>query len=273
MLPLAWIGDMEGKQLPSQALLRDRYGNMWAVELGNDEGKTYFLAGWPGFVKQNYLEMGDLLIFKYDGGHFFDVKICGHDSCDKRGVGRLIYKIKLEQEEEEPTDGNAQEETLGIDILDDVNQNVSTQPMNSPCSSEIIRGEGAENGPRRWKTKRLVDPFGDDIFSSGIVPKPENPHFVAKVNKRRQYGLFVPSEIIKVYSLELPEETFLRDPQGKEWKTSLSIWDDGRSHYCGGWKALCRTNLIGKDDLCICEFKTCEERGLYIQVHLVPRQA
>ncbi|CAI9099062.1 OLC1v1035823C2 [Oldenlandia corymbosa var. corymbosa] len=101
MLPLNWTEYMKGN-LPNKVLLRDRFGNFWHVVLGHEEEKTYFLGGWTRFVKQNYLGMGDMLVFKYDGIRIFDVKIFGSDSCDKRGVGRLIYKIKEEVEEEEP---------------------------------------------------------------------------------------------------------------------------------------------------------------------------
>ncbi|CAI9099064.1 OLC1v1035825C1 [Oldenlandia corymbosa var. corymbosa] len=274
--------------IPNKALLRDRFGNFWQVELGHEEEKTYFLGGWTRFVKQNYLEMGDMLVFKYDGIRIFDVKIFGSDSCDKRGVGKLIYKIKEEVEEEEPLgvvgekcdhvheeypesdeagekevqpDKDDKDETSEVEIMEKINQPVSSQSA-----------EGAKGDPHLQRTRIQIDPFGMDIFKSGKVPKPKNPYFFTKVNKRRQSELFVPTKIINTYDLQLPKETLLLDSRGREWKTTLTIWRDGRSYYNGGWKELCKANLIGDNEHCICEFVTCEQRGLYIRVHVAPPQ-
>ncbi|CAI9099056.1 OLC1v1035817C1 [Oldenlandia corymbosa var. corymbosa] len=258
MLPVAWTNEMEGK-LPNKAFLRDRYGNIWQVELSNDQDKTYFHQGWPTFIKQNDLEKGDFIIFKFDGIFVFDVRLLGCDSCDKRGVGSLKYKLEEEDEQEAPVDDNK-------DASNDVDgKDEETDPaFNAHNGSENVRGgNGAKKSHYSWKRNRLVDPFGFELFKYQKVPRPWNPHFVA----------IVPLDIIKVYSLELPAETVLRDPQGREWKTNLSKWTNGLQCYRNGWKELCQGNLIEPYEPFICEFVKCEERGLYIQVHMIPDYA
>lgn len=43
----------------------------------------FFRNGWPDFVKDNYLEIGDFLVFEYDGKSTFNVKIYGRNACEK----------------------------------------------------------------------------------------------------------------------------------------------------------------------------------------------
>ena len=43
----------------------------------------FFRSGWQEFVKDNSLELGDFLIFKYVGKSTFNVKIYGRNACEK----------------------------------------------------------------------------------------------------------------------------------------------------------------------------------------------
>ena len=43
----------------------------------------FFCSGWQDFVKDNSLEIGDFLVFKYDGKSTFKVKIYGRNACEK----------------------------------------------------------------------------------------------------------------------------------------------------------------------------------------------
>ncbi|CAI9099057.1 OLC1v1035818C1 [Oldenlandia corymbosa var. corymbosa] len=243
MLPMAWTNEMEGK-FPKKAFLRDRYRNIWQVELSNDQDKTYFHQGWPAFTKQNDLEKGDCIIFKFDRILVFYVRQFGIDSCDKRGVGSLKYKLEEENEQEVPEDDNK-----------DASNNVDGKAMeidqafNAHNGSENVRGgNSAKKSHHSLKTNGLVDPFGYELFKYRKVPRPRDPHFVA----------IVPHEIIKVYHLELSAETNLCDPRGREWKTILSIWIDGLQCYRTGWKELCQANLIEPYEPFICEFVKCD---------------
>lgn len=67
-------------------------------------------------------------------------------------------------------------------------------------------------------------------------------------------------DLVKVQKLNLPEEMLLLDPSGRKWTAKLKRWRDGRTHYTEGWGRLCRTNLVGEDDICICEFIERDQR-------------
>lgn len=139
------------RKLPSKVLLRDRYGNIWHVKLSNEKENTYFHQGWETFIKQNYVERGDFFIFKYDGIGAFDVKLFGSDSCNKRGVGSLIYKFVEEDEEDKQINDN-EDVSYNVDeeeienILENNNQEENDQdfssdpPFNSNNGSENVTG-------------------------------------------------------------------------------------------------------------------------------------
>lgn len=64
----------------------------------------------------------------------------------------------------------------------------------------------------------------------------------------------MPNEVIKVYNLQLPESVLLIDPQERQFRATRKIWSDRRTVYVGGWKTLCVENLVGDEDIIVCEF-------------------
>lgn len=50
-----------------------------------DVGHLFFHKGWQEFVKDNSLEAGEFLVFRYDGNLGFDVQIFGKSGCEKLG--------------------------------------------------------------------------------------------------------------------------------------------------------------------------------------------
>lgn len=61
-------------------------------------------------------------------------------------------------------------------------------------------------------------------------------------------------DVIKGCGLKLPEIIVLLDPKGRPFRARRKVWSDERTFYVGGWKALCRMNMVGGEDTCICEF-------------------
>ncbi|XP_027165858.1 cilia- and flagella-associated protein 251-like [Coffea eugenioides] len=49
------------------------------------------------FGKDNTVELGDFLVFQYDGNCVYDVILLGHNACEKKGVG--AFKVKEKEEE------------------------------------------------------------------------------------------------------------------------------------------------------------------------------
>ncbi|KAI9185532.1 hypothetical protein LWI28_008182 [Acer negundo] len=80
-------------------------GSLWHVIVDYIDGRVCFLNGWKKFVRDNSIEFGDLLIFRYNGQCGFSVKIFGQDACEKieSRVNGTSYmnKVKLEKDYEE----------------------------------------------------------------------------------------------------------------------------------------------------------------------------
>ncbi|XP_027174767.1 B3 domain-containing protein At4g34400-like [Coffea eugenioides] len=391
-IPSAFTSYLKAKLSP-RAYLRDRFGNKWPVRVGRIGDDFFFLDGWAEFVEENSVELGDFLVFQYDGHSLYDVKLLGHSACEKKGVGALkvlkheeeeqmeeacevkevegeeeeeadeANEVKKEEQEEDnwekeeeegeeetnedkqgemeesnnslevneaETEGekeqdadeieqkkegegeineDKQEKEMGkcysntieteansdymMEAEDDSTQkeeegNVEEEPaakthskvatVDSKSSSKgkkKIRGGKHESKAvkghkrrRRW----LIDPYGYDLFKSGCISQPKNPYFVTQKRARRQDALYVPHDILRDHNLKLPQEIILVDQQGREWTSTRNHWKDGRFWYHGGWSSLCRVNIVGFDDICICEFKRKVGGGLYIEVQILHPQ-
>lgn len=53
------------------------------MELEKTENGLFFHNGWQRFVKDHHLEVGDFLIFRYDGQSKFNVTIYDRSACEK----------------------------------------------------------------------------------------------------------------------------------------------------------------------------------------------
>ncbi|XP_071912012.1 B3 domain-containing protein At5g60130 [Coffea arabica] len=306
-IPIAFTKMMQGS-LPDKASLRDRYGNIWPVELARIENASFFLEGRAKFVKDNSVELGDFLVFHFDGNCVFNVKLLGHTACDKKGVGGRMFKVKEEEENEKEEDKKGENENLqnNYNTVDETDHNEeynaeeeeeeeeemrvqqkakSNQRAAKPKASckGLKKIKKSINGPpdlvshksgteaskcNLWKAKR-IDAYGFNLFKSGKIPQPKNPYFVTKVRTKRQDELYVPVDVVKDHNLEFPPEIVLHDPKEREWRARLRRWSDGRVWYCGGWRSLCRLNLVGEEDICVCEFVKREGGGLRINVTFV----
>ncbi|KAG8387685.1 hypothetical protein BUALT_Bualt02G0047000 [Buddleja alternifolia] len=114
---------------------------------------------------------------------------------------------------------------------------------------------GATTTKSRRKQNIAPHCYGDEIFESGLVPRPKNPFFVSRSRKeKRRNELLIPKNVIEDYNLNLREIMFLVDRKGNKWETKIKRWRDGRVCLNRGWRGLCTMNDIKRDDVCVCEF-------------------
>ncbi|CAD6205853.1 unnamed protein product [Miscanthus lutarioriparius] len=69
--------------IANNAKLESRCGYTFDVEVAKNLGKVVLQTGWKEFVTAHDLNMGDLLVFKYDGTSRFKVLIFGLSCCEK----------------------------------------------------------------------------------------------------------------------------------------------------------------------------------------------
>ncbi|XP_063940045.1 B3 domain-containing protein At1g16640 [Daucus carota subsp. sativus] len=97
-------------RLPNNAFIRDRKENFWPVEVLQREKKKFFEAGWTKFVQDKNVQYGDFLVFEYDGGSFFDVRIFGVTACEKEFSVEGFEADEMEEEEDEKGENYVDEE-------------------------------------------------------------------------------------------------------------------------------------------------------------------
>ena len=69
--------------IANNAKLESRCGYTFDVEVAKNLGKVVLQTGWKEFVTAHGLNMGDLLVFKYDGTSRFKVLIFDLSCCEK----------------------------------------------------------------------------------------------------------------------------------------------------------------------------------------------
>ncbi|KAI9181483.1 hypothetical protein LWI28_015392 [Acer negundo] len=104
LIPDSFVTSCNGR-LPKNAVLSNYIGSSWHVILDCIDGRVCFLNGWQKFFKDNSIEYGDFLIFRYDGHRGFSFKILGKSGCEKlessaKGTS-YMNEVKLEGGEEE----------------------------------------------------------------------------------------------------------------------------------------------------------------------------
>lgn len=86
----------------------------------------FFLSGWQEFVKDNLIELGDFLVFQYNGHDVFGFKLFGNSGCEKEeiethvSINNTIEYINVEEEEETEEEENDSDKDDDEDYEDEV---------------------------------------------------------------------------------------------------------------------------------------------------------
>jgi hypothetical protein len=86
----------------------------WDVEVNaNEYGDMYLGRGWREFAGANGLELGQLLVFRYDGAALLSVTVFEESEC------RRPYQQQEEEEEQEDEEGEGEENSGNEEDEDD----------------------------------------------------------------------------------------------------------------------------------------------------------
>ncbi|KAK3002784.1 hypothetical protein RJ639_018342, partial [Escallonia herrerae] len=317
-IPLAFTLHMRGV-LPDKAMLRDRYKNIWPVEVAKIGNNFFLQDGWRKFLEDNCVEEGDFLVFQYDGGCFFDFKLLGTTACEKDGVGPFCPEVKDEKEEahqkleedtqmEEEEEDEEQEEEVDEENVDDIDEEYDEEEdeeeweeeekeddddeeydeqeelSNAGLSLTKSAGKSApaldfrkekavvnvEGGSKGINVMENDDGDCDDIFKSGLIARPKNPYFVAKIRPKRKSELYIPTDVIKDFKIKLRDEMVICNQDGKTWTAKVSMWNDGRTYLTRQWRSFCKWNNVQPGDRCLCEIVKGRGRmGTHLQVQVL----
>ncbi|KAJ0040378.1 hypothetical protein Pint_26873 [Pistacia integerrima] len=101
-IPDAFVKYLNG--FPKKAVLQNRMGKRWHVEIAYTDSMVLFANGWQKFVKDNSVEPAESLVFSYDGDHIFYVLIfekCGCERKENSANVSIDMEVKMEEKEEE----------------------------------------------------------------------------------------------------------------------------------------------------------------------------
>ncbi|PON70123.1 B3 DNA binding domain containing protein [Parasponia andersonii] len=84
-IPSKFVRHMEGRS-SGLVTLEGPSGKTWQVDLLQQNEDLFLRHGWPVFVRDNYVECGDFLIFRYDGELHFTVQVFDQSACEKEAA-------------------------------------------------------------------------------------------------------------------------------------------------------------------------------------------
>lgn len=283
-IPGAFIAHLSPSK-PEKVMLINHIGEYWHVNVAYCDKGVFFLDGWQKFVKDNSLETADILVLKYDGDCWFNVKIMGKSGIEKTESYKQDLWVEDEEEEteEEEKGGEEAEEDCKDDSVFEVGDNDSAADKDyieeeddddemtaiTSCRGRINIGKSKKRAVAKAGGSKAVYDINlleVDVGDYGLYP---NPYFVSKAwaGTRKNY-LHVPSHVLKDLGLKLAKKITILDERGYSFHGQLDIWKDGRQGI-KGWSAFCRAKKLKKDDICICEFTHSRKMQNTIKVHIV----
>ncbi|CAM8914782.1 unnamed protein product [Rhodiola kirilowii] len=252
----AFIGKLRGgSALHDWALLRNRAGEEFRVQVLKESGELYFDKGWTEFVEANGLMYSHFLLFLYDGISTFDVKIYDQSGCE-------MYAGQNDDDENASQDGDQDNHDVEEDEDDtdyeDSEADSHTSGSRPPNGS--TRADGSSRRPCRGHVWADTD--------AELLVEPGNHYFVAGLGKRKNQ-MAVPNMALRDFNMELDDKIIYCDPAGRQYVGRVSKWKT-KQRWIGGWNSFCETNQLSTKDKCICELIMDGERQCSsMKVHII----
>nr|GMD85781.1 B3 domain-containing protein At5g57720-like isoform X1 [Ipomoea batatas] len=292
--------------------MRNRMKKVWNIEITKIGDAYFFKNGWAKFVEDNSFIDGDQLFFIYDHPAMFDFFVQNSFGCEKIiiegkeaqflnlgglkraaspkkgnvGAGENDVRAKKRDVSEEENDARAKKRDVSEEVNDarakkrDVSEEENdartkkrdVSEEENDASAEKVDASAEKNDANVKKKKFVPDHFGVELFSSGHFTQPKNPYFVTKIRPKRRDDLYIPIEVTRDNNIKLPAKVILWDEKDKKYDAYLKTWSDGRTWLAGGWRKLCKWNLVQVNDRCICEFVPSLGPELILKVTIIRRK-
>ncbi|KAI9201674.1 hypothetical protein LWI28_027194 [Acer negundo] len=281
-IPTQFIRHLEGRTSGPASLVGPS-GNMWHVDLIEQNGDLYFDLGWPVFVRDNFIECGDILVFRYDGELHFTVQMFGQSTCEKEAsftskcsqdtgkFDNIMGQKRAREEVAVPSDKIFQIVLKKIrKISPELNSECIDNEQEANSSEETTRSGSlskclallSQSKPCDVKLEHEEKKVAQSFNSSF-------PYFVRimkKFNISGSYTLNVPYQFSMAHLPNCKTEITLRNLKGASWTVnSVPTTKVHTNHtFCGGWLAFVRSNEINAGDICIFELERPFELRVYI---------
>ncbi|XP_020593867.1 B3 domain-containing protein Os11g0197600-like [Phalaenopsis equestris] len=214
-----------------KSVLRSRGGRRWAVMLRREGNSLFFGEGWDCFVADLSVQLGEFLLFVYDGDLGFDVKVYGTTGCEKEDP---IAAVKVEHEVEER------------EIRGELRAETSTTLIRAPIRRrEVLNGRVILGGLKVFGNERAL--------KTARSFKSSRPFFIATYRSSRQEYMTIPVSFIRECNIGKMETIILKDQKGRSWPVRIAHWI-GRVAMAKGWPKFSEVNHLKEGDVCVFEF-------------------
>uniref|UniRef100_A0A7N0TBC0 TF-B3 domain-containing protein n=1 Tax=Kalanchoe fedtschenkoi TaxID=63787 RepID=A0A7N0TBC0_KALFE len=226
-------------------LLSGRGGKVWRVGLLKLHDTLIFNEGWAGFVKDSFVEIGDILVFEYSGDWLFEVYIFGENGCEKEVrdcLGKLGPSLQKKRVRDGDTSSGRVVKKTGSDAcisnVDCMNHEqedfVATPcqlgaPVTEPLALIIYREPWIEAEAQEIKYKQTSQRLNSDPKWSKSSLYIFNHTLVLFITKMQKYNvdfrrvLNIPMQFIRENSLSYltDEKMVLRTETGSSWSVNI----------------------------------------------------
>ncbi|XP_031482523.1 B3 domain-containing protein Os12g0591400-like [Nymphaea colorata] len=256
MIPPAFAHHIEKES--SRAILESPVVKNWPVELVHDGNGLVFRNGWKEFFNLHSLEVGDFLVFRYDGNMHFTVRVFGKSCCEYNyalieehtdAIGRIRQPVRMPSQHPARDYSEACENVHHVENLNLFSGNdiahTHRKIVKKPDVGVSMKTRQllSENDSFKVVMKRWGGRVQSNVYVPvGFTKKIEElaPSFKAsrgKVMEIDLYNVSDPSaEACKVHII--PRKS-------KETADAYKI--------CGGWLKFCKINKLKYGDVCTFE--------------------
>ncbi|XP_043697872.1 putative B3 domain-containing protein Os03g0621600 [Telopea speciosissima] len=204
------------KNRPKKFILQSTNGKSWRVRVKKIKGSWFLQRGWQLFVMYHSLQVGDFLVFEFNGKSKFRVTVYDRSACEKE---LPIYHIR-----------KPRRRTLRNKFM-------------------LLQFVGGAIVPVKQRSiKSTITPEAVSSF------KTEHPHFIHILRRSRKYFVTVPKALAFQYELLSKGSMVLQVPHGMSQTVKIVRSKDGRFNLTSGWLVFQKENNLSDGDACIFEF-------------------
>ncbi|KAF5190973.1 AP2/B3-like transcriptional factor family protein [Thalictrum thalictroides] len=259
-VPPAFVKHFQ-ENLPKQLFLKISNGLCWIVKLKKDGNVQLFLGeGWSGFVEDNSIEYGDVLLFKSLGDSIFQVKIYGKNCCEKEiNIGKKNVEENIPSKREEK-----QMKVMETFLKSDQPNSDKGEELGD-ADITLKTGCSADDGSGGCSDKKealLRTPVTEDkrVSKEACGFKSAHPFFTiclprSYVNKGY---LRIQSSFVQTYLPQTSKNVSIVDSCDRTWLAEYRYRKYG-SHIYNGWDALVSEYNLKEGHVCAFELIDAEE--------------
>ncbi|KAF9608853.1 hypothetical protein IFM89_011891 [Coptis chinensis] len=274
--------------LPKKLILKtSSSAARWIVKLEKVNEYLFFGKGWDGFLNDNSIEIGDLLVFRLIDDAKLYVRIYEKTACEKETIigRRSIGKCATANEKTVTGSDNSESHEVQSQGFEQQGHGVDEVSVDSKCQSAEPRdtGSGCSN-KKGWSGKqsskgclssvmikrRPVTFKEKRLFEAELQSKSDYPLFIVTMAKTSlQSGfMFLPTSFARTYlpTKKRCDARIVDSKKQRTWFVKYSI-NSSRAYFHNGWSTVVSQAGLKPND--ICSFELIDEENIKLKLSVL----